>query len=265
MKPLLESRSRLLIGVVHLRALPGSPRWKDGLAHAINHAVVDATALERGGAHALILENFGDIPFTRGPVGPETVAAMAAVACELRRKVRLPIGFNVLRNDPLAALALCAACGGSFIRVNVHCGAMVTDQGLIEGNASETVRYRSRICPEALILADVHVKHAAPLGATPIEISALDTIERGLADAIILSGTGTGAPTDLMQVERVRQALPHAKLLIGSGITATNVGQYLRHANGVIVGTSLKSSGCVDNAVDPRRVRTLVRAMARAS
>lgn len=264
MKPLLELHPRLLIGVVHLRPLPGSPRWRDNLAHVINHAVVDATALERGGAHALILENFGDIPFTRGPVGPETVASMTSVACELRRKVRLPIGFNVLRNDPLAALAMCAACGGTFIRVNVHCGAMVTDQGLIEGNASETLRYRNRICPEALIFADVHVKHAAPLGTTPIEISALDTVERGLADAIILSGTGTGAPTDLTRLERVRQALPHAKILIGSGITANNVGEYLRHADGVIVGTSLKSAGCVSNAVDPRRVRTLARAMARA-
>lgn len=265
MKPLFDSHPRLLIGVVHLRPLPGAPRWKENLGHVINHAVVDATALERGGARALVVENFGDAPFTRGSVGPETVAAMAAVACELRRRIRLPIGFNVLRNDPLAALALCAACDGSFIRVNVHTGAMVTDQGVIEGNACETVRQRARLCPDALILADVHVKHAAPLGATPIEISALDTIERGLADAIILSGTGTGAAADLSELQRVRQALPRARILIGSGITTDNVAEYLQHADGVIVGTSLKGGGRVDNPVDSKRVKALAKAVARIS
>jgi hypothetical protein len=212
----------------------------------------------------LILENFGDIPFTRGPVGPETVAAMAVVARAVRERVRLPLGFNVLRNDPRAALALCAACGGSFIRVNVHTGAMVTDQGVIEGDAHGTLRLRARLCPEALILADVHVKHAVPLGAIPIEISALDTLERGLADALILSGTGTGQAADLAEIERVRQALPQARILIGSGITRDNVGKYLRHADGLIVGTSLKFGGRVASHVDPKRVTALARAIAAA-
>src|SRR5207302_2882561 len=125
----------------------------------------------RGGAHALCIENFGDIPFTKGKVGPETIAAMAAAGCAIREMVKLPIGFNVLRNDASAALALCAACRGSFIRVNVHAGAMLTDQGLIEGNAYDTLRYRQRLCPEVQIFADVHVKHAVPLGNWSIEAS----------------------------------------------------------------------------------------------
>jgi membrane complex biogenesis BtpA family protein len=129
------------------------------------------------------------------------------------------MGFNVLRNDPRAALALCAACGGSFIRVNVHTGAMLTDQGIIEGDAHGTVRYRERICPAASIFADVHVKHAVPLGDFEIEDSAHDTLERGLADALIISGTGTGRVADMADVQRVREACPTAKILLGSGIT----------------------------------------------
>jgi hypothetical protein len=264
MKRLFEQQDKLLVGVVHLPPLPGAPRWKGSLESVVNHAIVDATALDRGGAHALILENFGDMPFSPGPVGPETIAAMAVVARAVRECVRLPIGFNVLRNDPKAALALCAACGGSFMRVNVHTGAMLTDQGILEGMAHETVRYRERICPDAAIFADVHVKHAVPLGPIPIEISALDTVQRGLADAIILSGTGTGRPTDLAELERVRQAMPRARILIGSGITRDNVGPYLRHADGVIVGTSVKFGGRVSNHVDPKRVGALARAMVRA-
>src|SRR3954470_1156008 len=168
---------KLLIGLVHLQPLPGSPRWGGDLEDAIRLAVNDARAYERGGADALFIENFGDVPFTKTNVGPETVAAMAAAGRAIRAAVKLPIGFNVLRNDARAALALCAACNGSFIRVNVHTGAMLTDQGLIEGNAHDTLRYRRQVCPRAQIFADVHVKHAVPLGDCTIEDSARDTLE----------------------------------------------------------------------------------------
>jgi membrane complex biogenesis BtpA family protein len=170
----------------------------------IDFAVADARAYERGGAHAIFVENFGDVPFTKSNVGPETIAAMTAAGCAIRAAVKLPLGFNVLRNDAQAALALCAACGGDFIRVNVHTGAMLTDQGLIEGDALPHVRYRDRIRPGAEIFADVHVKHAVPLGDWTLEDSAHDTVERGLADALIVSGVGTGQAADMADVERVR-------------------------------------------------------------
>src|ERR1041384_5790817 len=197
-------KTKLLIGVVHLQPLPGSPCWQGDLEAVIQSAVQDAVAYERGGAKALSIENFGDVPFTKANVGPETVAAMAAAGRAVRDAVKLPFGFNVLRNDPRAGLALCAACHGSFIRVNVHTGAMLTDQGLIEGNAYETLRYRRQICARAQIFADVHVKHAVPLGDWTIEDSARDTVERGLADALIVSGVGTGLAADLAHVHRVR-------------------------------------------------------------
>lgn len=252
---------QLLIGVVHLQALPGAPRWRGDLAGVIRFAVNDARAYARGGARALFIENFGDAPFTKGRVAPETLAAMAAAGCAVRDAVGLPLGFNVLRNDACAALALCAACGGSFIRVNVHAGAMLTDQGLIEGNAYETVRYRQRVCPQAKILADVHVKHAVPLGAWRIEVSARDTLDRGLADALIVSGAGTGLAADIADLERVRAACPAAKILLGSGVTAANARHYLRLADGLIVGTSLKAGGKIANPVDPKRVAALVKTM----
>jgi uncharacterized protein len=255
---LFASRGKLLIGVVHLEPLPGSPRWAGNLEKAIASAVADAKTYEKGGANALFIENFGDIPFTKHSVGPETVAAMAAAGRAIRDAVKLPIGFNVLRNDPRAGLALCAACGGSFVRVNVHTGAMVTDQGVIEGNAHETIRYRQRICPEARIFADVHVKHAVPLGNLPIEIAARDTIERGLADALIISGTGTGEAADVSDVQRVRHACPSAKILLGSGVTVENVEHYFE-ADGFIVGTSLKRGGNVGSPVDIKRVAALAK------
>jgi membrane complex biogenesis BtpA family protein len=253
--------SKLLIGVVHLRSLPGSPRWQGNLQSVLDAALADARAYQRGGANALFIENFGDVPFTKNKVGPETVAAMTAAGCAVRAAVDLPVGFNVLRNDACAALALCAACGGSFIRVNVHTGAMLTDQGLIEGDAYATLRYRRQICPAARILADVHVKHAVPLGEWAIGDSARDALERGLADALIISGTGTGLAADIADLQAVRAACPRAKLLLGSGITLQNIGEYLPLADGFIVGTSLKSGGKISNPVDPKRVAALAKAI----
>ena len=261
MNSLFSRAPKLLLGVVHLRPLPGAPRFAGNLRAVIDAAVADARAYERGGAHAVFIENFGDVPFTKANVPPETIAAMTAAGCAVRAAVKLPIGFNVLRNDAQAALALCAAVGGSFIRVNVHTGAMLTDQGLIEGDAYHTSRYRERIAPGTEIFADVHVKHAVPLGDWTIEDSAHDTVERGLADALIVSGVGTGQAADIADVERVRRACPQTKLLLGSGVNATNVQNYLRFADGVIVGSSLKRDGKLANPVDPKRVAALVRAM----
>ena len=250
---------KLVVGVIHLQPLPGSPKWGGNVTSVIEHALADVRAYERGGVDAIIVENFGDAPFTKASVDAETIAAMSAAGSTIRGITKLPLGFNVLRNDAHAALALCAACGGSFIRVNVHTGAMLTDQGIIEGNAYETVRYRERICPAVSIFADVHVKHAVPLGDFEIEDSAHDTLERGLADALIISGTGTGVAADIGDVQRVRQACPTAKILLGSGITLDNIREFLRYADGVIVGTSVKQGGKLFHPVDYRRVAALVK------
>jgi membrane complex biogenesis BtpA family protein len=261
MKNIFQSHRKVLIGVMHLKPLPGAPRHRDSMAEIIKAAVADAVAYERGGAHAVIVENFGDVPFTKSSVAPETIAAMTAAGCAVRAVVKLPLGFNVLRNDAKAALALCAACGGDFIRINVHSGAMLTDQGLIEGDAYNTLRYRETIAPGAQIFADVHVKHAVPLGDWSLEDAANDTLERGLADALIVSGIGTGKAADLDDVRRVRATCPRAKILLGSGASLENVNSFLRIADGAIVGSSLKRDGKLSNPVDAKRVAALVKAV----
>jgi membrane complex biogenesis BtpA family protein len=260
MKSLFTTGRKSFIGVIHLLPLPGSPRWKGDLENLIQFAVNDAHSYQQGGADAVFVENFGDVPFTKSSVAPETIAAMTAAGRAIRAAVKLPIGFNVLRNDARAALALCAACGGNFIRVNIHTGAMLTDQGLIEGDAYGTLRYREQLCPDVEILADVHVKHAVTLGNWPLDIAARDTLERGLADALIVSGTGTGEAANLSDLETVRRACPSAKILLGSGVTAENVGTYTQ-ADGFIVGSSLKSEGKLANPVDPNRVAKLAKAI----
>ncbi|MBL9152090.1 MAG: BtpA/SgcQ family protein [Verrucomicrobiales bacterium] len=253
-----------LIGVIHLNPLPGSPGWGGDFDSVLRAAVDDARAYRSAGFRAVVVENFGDTPFYPGTVPPETVAAMARAGSVVRDAVGpdFPIGFNVLRNDARAALALCAACGGSFIRVNVHTGAMVTDQGLIQGQAADTLRQRDALglTGSVAILADVLVKHAAPLAALPIDCCATDTWQRGRADALIVTGTGTGQATPLDRLRAVRDAVPEAPLFAGSGVTAETVRDILAIADGVIVGSALKTGGRLNAPVDPDRAAAFVKA-----
>lgn len=249
---------KLLIGVVHSLATPGSPRFSGDRGAILRRALDDARALVDGGCDALIVENFGDAPFFAGAVPPETVASLAlTVAAVIAIAGRAPVGVNVLRNDARAALGICAATGAKFVRINVHTGAAVTDQGVIEGRAAETLRERSRLCPGAALICDVHVKHATPLGTQSIDDAARETLERGLADALIVSGRATGDAPVGADVAAVRKACAGALLLIGSGLDARNAKSMLAHADGAIVGTSLKRGGAVGEPVELARVAKL--------
>lgn len=250
-----------VFGVVHLGALPGAPLYQGSLDAVIDSALADARAISSGGAHGMIVENFGDRPFAK-TVGPETVAAMTRVIAEIRREVALPVGVNVLRNDALSALAVAAATGAAFIRVNILTGAMVTDQGIVEGEANRIARFRRELGLDCGIFADHMVKHAVPLGEIDPIASAKDLRSRALADALIVTGPQTGRPPDPRQFEGLRDATD-APLLVGSGMDVSNAAAFRPLVDGAIVGTSLKEQGKIDRRVDPRRVEEIVRAFTR--
>lgn len=277
--------------MVHLLPLPGSPRWEppgggsagspaDGMARVLERARADAEALVAGGIDALMVENFGDVPFVPGAVPAETCAAMTrAVLSVMEVAAGRPVGINVLRNDAATALGIAAATGASFIRVNVHVGSMFTDQGLLHGAAHHTLRNRRALglvpgsgaaggragtaepAPRGvLIAADVQVKHATPPAGASLEDAARDATTRGLADLLIVSGSGTSQPTDPERLRRVREAVPGVPLWVGSGVTPATVGALLAVADGAIVGSALQAGGRAGQPVERARVEALVEA-----
>ena len=259
---LLDEDSRpVLLGVVHLRPLPASPGYKPGgMDEIISAAKADAETLLEAGFDGYVVENFGDLPFFPTTVPPATVAAMTRIAFELPPRDTIVI-VNVLRNDPLAALSIAAAAGLTGIRVNVHTSAMLSDQGIIEGRAAETLRLRSELDEELAILADVDVKHAVQLG-NPRDLSELakETACRGLADGLIVTGCATGSAVDPNDLTAVREAVPGHPVFIGSGADESNIAGLLETAAGAIVGTALKRDGEVGNELDIARARALIHA-----
>jgi membrane complex biogenesis BtpA family protein len=251
-----------IIGMVHVGALPGAPRCGGAMQSVIDAALGDARALRDGGCGAIAFENFGDRPFFKDRVPAETIAALTRVIVEVAAEVAIPFGVNVLRNDAASAIAIAAATGAAFIRVNIHTGAMLTDQGIIEGRAAETLRKRTAIAPEVLIFADHMVKHAVPMVVIDEIQAAKDLRYRGFADGIIVSGAETGAEPDRGSFSALREALPDVPILIGSGLTDANA-HVFADADAAIVGTSFKIDGRVDAPVDLDRVARIVAAFKR--
>ena len=246
-----------VIGMLHLAALPGAPLYGGSLS-AVREAVLrDAQLLAEGGVNGLMIENFGDTPFFPGRVPAHVVAHLTAIAAEVKRAVpNLPLGINVLRNDGLSALAIAHAVGAEYIRVNVLCGARVADQGLLQGIAHDLLRLRAELKADGIkIFADVDVKHSAPLAERSITDEVDDTLHRGMADALIVSGAGTGKPTEPEKVKQVKAAAKDAPVFLGSGVTPQTLPALLPHADGFIVGTFFKKDG----VVDVQRVRELMK------
>ncbi len=249
-----------LIGMVHLAALPGSPGFSGDLDAVISAAVSDATTLAEAGFDAIGVENFGDVPFFPDDVPKVTVTTMTAAVHAIRTATPLPLMVNVLRNDGLGALAVAAATGAEMIRVNVLSGSMWTDQGIIQGRAAQIARLRGEIAPATSVLADVFVKHATPPPGTDLVQATLDLAERGGADAVVVSGAGTGAPADLDLLRMVRTTVPDTPVYVGSGTNADTVRRLLQIADGIIVGTAIKVDGVTTNPVDATRSAAIVAA-----
>jgi len=261
---------RPVVGMVHLAPLPGAPGFDDdddGRAAIRDAALRDLRRLDAGGVDAVMVENFGDAPFYADDVPKHVVASMTALVRDLRRETDLPLGVNVLRNDAEAAVSVAAAAGADFVRVNVHAGARLTDQGVVEGRAAETVRLRDRLgaTDDVSILADVDVKHSAALAERPLGEEVAELLERGHADGVVASGAGTGRETDRDHLRAVVDArdglgVDDAPVFVGSGVTRETVAETLDLADGAIVGTALKEGegGETTAPVDEDRVRALV-------
>lgn len=252
-----------IIGMVHLPPLPGSPRYNgEPMAGIAEYAVAEARTLESAGFDGLIIENFGDVMFYK-KARPETVAALTYVAQRVRSNTTVPIGLCVLQSDGIAAVAIAHVVGAQFVRIPYYTETYVVDAGVMESCAAEVLRFRKFLGANVLIFADVHIKHGYPLAQRPIEESAEDAVHRGLADALIVTGKKTGGPTNVEDIRRVKEAVPDWPVFAGSGVSVHDVDRVLKHADGVIVGTSLKVDGDTEKPLDPKRVEEFVRASRR--
>ena len=252
-----------VIGMVHLWPLPGAPGYSGyGMGTIIENALRDAEALVEGGVDGLIVENMWDLPYYVGrEVKPEAMTAQAVAAAEVVKRVPLPVGINVIHNGGVVCLAIAVAAGARFLRVCILTGARLWDTGEFDhGCAAELMRKRKELGAEDIhIFADVDKKHSVAFPGLDLATH-IEWTEFYGADALIVTGRMTGSAPELEKVREARR-LATRPVLIGSGANEENVTAFLQYADGVIVGSSLKKDGVMENPVDAARVRRFVEAV----
>jgi membrane complex biogenesis BtpA family protein len=255
---MFSTQRPLLVGMVHLEALPGSPGWKGSMADVLAAAQRDAERLAAGGCDVLLVENMGDLPWLRGSVAPWTVAAMT-LAVEKVVALGLPTGLQMLAAANQQALGIAVATGASFIRAEGFAWAHVADEGWIDACAGPLLRDRAALGAEVAVWADVQKKHSAHAVTADVSLADLahGTAFAG-ADVLIATGSSTGRATSPDDLAAMREG--GVPVAIGSGVTPHLIPD-LRDANAFIVGSWLKENGDWRAPVDVERVSALRRAI----
>ncbi len=259
----IHHQSRSLIGMLHVPALPGTPGHDLGMAEIIDHTRSEAATLASLGYHALLLENMHDVPYLKGEVGPEIIAAMTAVATAVRREVELPLGIQILAAANREALAVARAASLDFIRAEGFVFGHLADEGYIDSCAGDLLRYRRQIGAEDVrIFCDIRKKHASHAITADLSLGeTASAAEFFRADGLIVTGAATGEPTAIDDLTEARRA-SNLPLIVGSGVTPENVAARLEVADAVIVGSAIKEGGHWANPIDPARAARLVEAVA---
>ena len=255
----LFSQPKPVVGVIHVGALPGTPRSSQTVADIVASARREAKVYRECGVDGLIIENMHDVPYLRCEVGPEIVAAMTAIGGEVKSECALPIGIQILAGANVEAMAVAHAAGLDFIRAEGYAYAHVADEGLIQASAAKLLRYRRLIGAERVqVWTDVKKKHAAHAITADVSLGeTAETVEFMGADCVIVTGSVTGqAP----KVADVKEAKTHCSLpvFLGSGISERNINDFYSEADGFIIGTAFKIDGLWSNTIDPARVTSFM-------
>jgi uncharacterized protein len=253
-----------VIGMIHVGALPGTPASTHSVAELVDLAVREARLYRAGGVDGIAIENMHDLPYLRGGVGPEIVAAMTLLGQAVKSESGLPVGIQILAGANLEAMAVAHAVGLDFIRAEGYAFAHVADEGLIESSAARLLRYRKLIGAERVqVWADVKKKHSSHAITADISLGlTAETVAFMRGDAVIITGSVTGDPPRLQDVAEA-QSHCHLPVVLGSGVTAANAGDFYEAADGFIVGTYFKVDGHWAQTVDPRRVEAFMEVIAR--
>lgn len=256
--PNFLKNSKTIIGMIHVDALPGTPKYQGNMAEIVAKAKAEAELYRRAGIDVLMIENMHDVPYGR-QVGPEIVAAMTVLGYEVKISTGLPCGLQILAAANREALAAAQAANLDFVRVEGFVFAHIADEGFIDGCAAELLRYRRQIgAGDVLVLTDIKKKHSAHTLTADVDIvETAHAAEFFLSDGVIVTGVSTGLAASPEELAQVKAAV-NIPVLVGSGVTLNNVDQYLAVADVLIIGSYFKQNGHWSQGVDFERVKNFM-------
>lgn len=250
---------KTVIGMIHIGALPGTPKFGGNVKEIINKALAEAEIYKNAGIDGIAIENMHDVPYLKNEVGHEISSLMSIIGYEIKNRTGLPCGVQILAAANKAALAVAKSAGLDFIRAEGFVFGHLADEGYIDSCAGELLRYRKEIGAEGIsILTDIKKKHSSHAISADIDI--LETAKAAaffLSDGLIVTGKSTGEVADLEELSILNNHL-NIPIIIGSGITLENVESYLPVCDAMIVGSYFKEKGYWANSLIADRVKTLM-------
>lgn len=251
---------KTVIGMIHVEALPGTPKFKGDFKKILDKAIKEALIYKDTGIDAIGIENMHDVPYLKRSIGPEITSAMSIIGYEVKNQSELPCGIQILAGANKEALATANAAELDFIRAEGFVFSHVADEGIIESDAGELLRYRKSIDAEnILILTDIKKKHSSH--SITSDVSIVETAKAAeffLSDGVIISGNSTGKQADECEIKATKENV-NLPVLVGSGITEKNVEKYLPIADGFIVGSYFKKDGYWENDIDKNKVANFMK------
>jgi len=249
-------QKKVVTGMIHLQALPGTPKYKDNNTQIIDKALEEARIYKEAGIDSLMIENMHDVPYQKNDVGHEISSLMAIIAYQIKKETGLPLGVQILAGANKVAMAVAFNSGADFIRAEGFVFGHLADEGYIDSNAAELLRYRKHIgADDIAVFTDIKKKHSSHALTQDLDITEIaHAAEFFLSDGLIVTGMHTGLSADLEEIESVKKAT-QLPVWVGSGITLENAEKYLQMADGLIVGSYFKKDNYWENEVDIEKVR----------
>ncbi|MBI5727426.1 MAG: BtpA/SgcQ family protein [Ignavibacteriales bacterium] len=245
-----------VIGMIHLDALPGTPKFKGSVNEIIVKALREASDYKKLGIPVLMIENMHDVPYVNRVSGPEITAVMSIILYEIKKQSGLPTGIQILAGANIQALGAAKAAGADFIRAEGFVFAHVADEGIFSSDAGEILRYRKSIeADKVLVFTDIKKKHSSHAITADTDIAeTAKAAEFFLSDGVIVTGSSTGSQPSVEEMRNVKSAV-NIPVLAGSGITPINLHEFYPYCDAFIVGSYFKIDGKWVNALDPARIK----------
>ena len=254
----MQNGEKPLIGMVHCLPLPGTFGSTNTIDQVVERAVSDAKLLEAAGFDALLIEN--EDLCTDVQMKKVQIAGLSMVMLAVHNAVSIAIGVCCGSLNYEEALSIAMVGGGSFVRLTIFVDTMMNYNGIIPPCSAKALSYRDMIGAQNIhIMADIQVKHYYMMNPNvDLSISA-GWAQRQGADAVIVTGAGTGQETPLEDLQRVRSQVK-IPVIAGSGVNPLNVSKQMEVADAMIVGTCLRKNGDMSEPIDPEKAEAMIQA-----
>lgn len=245
---------KLVLGLIHLKPLPGTPLYQEGLFEAsLEKAIKDATALNEGGADGCLVQTVDRIYPSTDDADYARVASMAIITHAVKQATGpdFHVGAQIMWNCITPSLGVAKAAGANFTRATALIGTTTSAFGMINGNPLKVQNYRKLIGAQEIgIIAEIQGYHFSWLGeGNSIEQRAHMAMMAG-ADAVEVMDADEDKNNKM--VSNIKSASPNIPVILGGKTNLENVASRLKYADGALVGSCFEAGnwgGEIDKAI----------------